>query len=179
MKNNFKKTVLVIALTLPFAVLAQEAVVSGVSTQTAAAVGDTTYAAGSGSLLFDHATVGVRGATISGVLTASDAGLAYGHSSSTFTGGVVGDLVIKATPGHVSGQGGSEQIAVSETTPGGIAHSAVHGKTILSGWVQLPVDPLVHGMASDRAFSGNTVGIPAASSGFNWVTVDLSATMHH
>jgi hypothetical protein len=180
MKNNFKKTILVVALaTIAFNVSAQEAAGSGTSLQTATAFGDRTYVAGSGSLVIDHMSVHAPGSSTSGFLTAHDSGYAFGQGASTFDGGVTGNIAIKAIPGHASGQGGSEQFAISQTTEGGVAHSNVGGKTKLFGWVQLPVDPIVRGMAFDRASSGNIVGIPAASSGFNWVTVDLSATMHH
>lgn len=177
--NSLQKTVFAVVLALPFVVSAQEAVVNGVSKQEAGAIGDSAYVGGSGSILFDHAYVGDRGSNAGGLLSAYNGGSALGRSASTYHGGVVGYLNIKATPGNALGLGGSEQYSVAKTAPGGVSRSAVGGKTLLFGYVPLPVDPTASAVAFDEARSVNVVGIPTNTSGFNIVQFNLSATMHH
>lgn len=177
--NNLQKTVFAVVLALPFVVSAQEAVVSGMSKQEAGAIGDSAYVGGSGSLLFDHVYVGGPRSNAGGLLGAYNGGSALGREASTYRGGVVGYLNIKATPGNALGLGGSEQFSVAKTTPGGVSQSVVGGKTSLYGYVPLPVDPTASATAFDEARSVNTAGVPTNTSGFNFVQFNLSATMHH
>lgn len=179
MNNRFIKIAVVLLAVFPISVFArQEAVVDGSSSQSAFALGNWTYAGGSGSILFDHVSVRAPGSKVGGLLTAQDSGYAFGPQRSTFTGGVVGHLNVLATRGHIKGMGGSEQFAQSHS-PHGVAVSNVSGSTTLMGFVKLPVDPSVFAHATDAATSGNTIGVPATSFGGNMVNIDLSARMHH
>lgn len=173
------KVGIIAALLSSSAALAQTGVVDLNTTQWAEAYGDWTSASGSGSLLVTPFRVSASGSWISGSLQANDGGFAEGRGFSMFDGGSTGHIDLSAKRGMISGNEMNMEHAVAQTTEGGLAQTFVNGTGTLTGFVRLPIDPLVTGTSANTAWSRNFNGMPAVSFGANGVHVDIKAAGHH
>jgi hypothetical protein len=178
-KSMKNKVFIITMLVSSSAAFAQTATVDLHTTQWAEARGDWTSASGYGLIKVDPFHVSAPGSWISGSLEAADQGFAEGRGISRFEGGSTGHIDLVAKRGFVEGNETNMEHAIAQTTPGGLAQTFVNGTGTLTGFVQLPIDPLATATAANQAWSGNFNGLPAISVGANGIHVDINAMMRH